>query len=229
MNRLHRYFVSIGVCLTSKNTTFREKNLPVLVGSASCVIFSATIAATFSFFHKYFVIDLPLALNGFYVMSCVLGLFATVVTTFGCRQELSDIFIKLQKASNISEYLYICSLSVCRQSFTSYISLVEFQTKVSPDLMKRANDRCEKITKFLVDYFTMGCVLPLVFLTCTLILALSILEHGSDFGEYLYLPYGVWCVTFLKCLDLPMFDLPNLFQFIVEHQNTFRIFNGCFV
>lgn len=77
-------------------------------------------------------------------------------------------------------------------SFIIYIFYfqLEFEAEVSPDLAIQGNKQAEKYTYILIDFFALRyCSLSLIG-TCTSIFVLSIIQHGSDFEQYLYLPNG---------------------------------------
>lgn len=69
-------------------------------------------------------------------------------------------------------------------------TILEFEAEVSRNLAIEGCIRCEKVAKFLIEDVTIRCVIPVIAATFTLIFVKSILQHGRDFEEYLYIPYA---------------------------------------
>lgn len=66
----------------------------------------------------------------------------------------------------------------------------EFVAQVPPELAVQGSNQCEKFTKLFVDYAVIRSYWPAIFLSSMLILVMAIIQYGSGYGEYLYLPYG---------------------------------------
>lgn len=193
LGRLHTHFVSIGICAAPKETTLAKRILFVLCGIALCVYFVIAIISALTFFGKNFAFNLPLALCGIYHTGALFGACSTVIITFYFRQDVVLTFLGLQNVINKGRKWNTLIIIYIHCEFFGFICqspIPEFEAKVSPDLAIEGNVRCETITKILIDYFTVRCILPSVLATFMLIFVQSVVQHGIDYGEYLYIPYG---------------------------------------
>lgn len=188
MDRLHSKLVSIGICAPPKDTAFHKKVLFIFVSIAICVLFLVMIASALLCAYKYFPIDLPLALSGVYITSAVYAALASMLITFYYRENLTEVFTKLEDVSRRGKQFYECVIIF--SIFNRQFFLLEFRANVSPGLATQGKKRCKLLTKLFTYYMPWYCTMLSTFLTCISILALAIYQHGSDFQEFLYVPHG---------------------------------------